>query len=506
MNEILQLDSITKNYAGVRALSGVDLSFSSGRIHSIVGENGAGKSTLMQIITGAVTPTGGRIRFAGEEIPHMTPVLSKELGISAVYQELSLIPELSVYQNIFYGRELKKGFFLDEAGMRRRAGEILDMLDSPISVDEPIRGLGIGNCQIVEIAKALVNHPRVILLDEPTASLPSHEAQLLHRIIRNLASQGIAIIFVSHKLDEVLELSDTITVLRDGKKVDSRSKDGSRQNIYDISTLVHQMLGKSLLPESLPDTGRSEEEIPVMRAEGLSNSEVNDISFSLYRGEILSLSGLLGSKRTEVLDMIFSPSGERIGSLYLKGKKVEFRTVLDAIRHKIGYITEDRKDSGLFMELSIRENMSMVALRRFRRGFSLDRRAEEEAIVSLLDRLQVKYASLDQKVKELSGGNQQKIAIGKWLMADPDIILLDEPTRGVDVGAKEEIYKIILELSRSGKSILMVSSEMDEILRLSHRTLVMRNGRFVSEYSRFEISAERILQDSSKFTREVHTQ
>ncbi len=502
MKEILRLDNISKNYAGVRALKKVSMTFVQGKIHSIVGENGAGKSTLIRVITGAVSTDEGSLFVHGERIEHMTPMKSRKMKISAVYQELNLIPELAVYQNIFYGKELKKRFGLDEEGMKQRSKELLEGLNVDMSVEEKVGNLGIGSRQVVEIAKALIDTPDIILFDEPTASLSPNEAQHLHKIIENLAKRGIAVIFVSHKLDEVLKISDTICVLRDGELISVKEKQKTWQGIYDIATMVKDMLGKKLSFHH-SETVSEKSQKPILELRGVSTSKVKDIDFCLYRGEILSLSGMLGSMRTEVLSAIFGLDSLIHGEIYVEGKKLLPNDPKSAIAAKIGYITEDRKDSGLFMELSIRDNMGIASLSKFKRGLSIDRVAQETAIVKLLEELNVKYASLDQKVKELSGGNQQKIALGKWLMASLDIFLLDEPTRGVDVGAKEEIYKIIDRLSERGKAILMVSSEMEEVLRLSDRTLVMNHGRIVSEYVKKEITAERILRDSSKFISEV---
>lgn len=502
MKEILRLDNISKNYAGVRALKKVSMTFVQGKIHSIVGENGAGKSTLIRVITGAVSTDEGSLFVHGERIEHMTPMKSRKMKISAVYQELNLIPELAVYQNIFYGKELKKRFGLDEEGMKQRSKELLEGLNVDMSVEEKVGNLGIGSRQVVEIAKALIDTPDIILFDEPTASLSPNEAQHLHKIIENLAKRGIAVIFVSHKLDEVLKISDTICVLRDGELISVKEKQKTWQGIYDIATMVKDMLGKKLSFHH-SETVSEKSQKPILELRGVSTSKVKDIDFCLYRGEILSLSGMLGSMRTEVLSAIFGLDPLIHGEIYVEGKKLLPNDPKSAIAAKIGYITEDRKDSGLFMELSIRDNMGIASLSKFKRGLSIDRVAQETAIVKLLEELNVKYASLDQKVKELSGGNQQKIALGKWLMASLDILLLDEPTRGVDVGAKEEIYKIIDRLSDRGKAILMVSSEMEEVLRLSDRTLVMNHGRIVSEYVKKEITAERILRDSTKFISEV---
>lgn len=304
MKEILRLDNISKNYAGVRALKKVSMTFVQGKIHSIVGENGAGKSTLIRVITGAVSTDEGSLFVHGERIEHMTPMKSRKMKISAVYQELNLIPELAVYQNIFYGKELKKRFGLDEEGMKKRSKELLEGLNVDMSVEEKVGNLGIGSRQVVEIAKALIDTPDIILFDEPTASLSPNEAQHLHKIIENLAKRGIAVIFVSHKLDEVLKISDTICVLRDGELISVKEKQKTWQGIYDIATMVKDMLGKKLSFHH-SETVSEKSQKPILELRGVSTSKVKDIDFCLYRGEILSLSGMLGSMRTEVLSAIF---------------------------------------------------------------------------------------------------------------------------------------------------------------------------------------------------------
>ncbi len=492
MQPILEIKSISKSYAGVQALSNIDVSFFRGKVHAIVGENGAGKSTLIQIITGAVTPDEGSIRFDGNDVSQITPAKSRQLGIAPVYQELNLIPELKVYENIFLGKELKNRVFLDVASMKKRSREILAKLNSTIDVDQKISSLGIGSRQIVEIAKALLDEPKLILLDEPTASLTVSESEFLHEVIHSLAEQNIAVIFVSHKLDEVLKISDTITVLRDGVLIETKHKDANWMNIYDIPTLVDKMLGRKIF-SSIPSDHQTETpDSIVLQLENLSSNKVTDINLSLAKGEILSISGLLGSMRTELFNAIFSIDAINAGKIFANGKLVQFLHPIDAIQSGIGFITEDRKDSGLFMELSILENMSICSYNHANPLQFLDQKNERERIVSILEKLNVKYSSLNQKVKELSGGNQQKIAIGKWLIANPNIILLDEPTRGVDVGAKEEIYKIMFSLVKSGQSILMVSSDTEEILRLSDRTAVMRKGKIVAQYAQENISTKNI--------------
>ncbi|MGO1581191.1 MAG: sugar ABC transporter ATP-binding protein [Peptoniphilaceae bacterium] len=496
MNGILNLKSICKSYGGIKALDNVDISFIKGEIHSIVGENGAGKSTMIQIITGAVSPTSGEIYFNNEKINDMTPIKSKSMKIVAVYQELNLIPELSVYENIFYGREITKGLTLDEKDMKAKALNILKDLDSDIDINEKVKNLGIGSSQIVEIAKILIDEPNLILFDEPTASLPQKEGEKLHEIIKKLSNKGIAIVFVSHKLDEVVKISDTISVLRDGKLITSKKKTNMGEEFFNIPSLIRDMTGKSIDYEIDSKSVNEDRVRPILELKNISTSKISNVNLSLYKGEILSITGKLGSMRTELLSTIFGIEKIKTGEIYINGKAVSINNPKDAMKLGIVYITEDRKDSGLFMNLSIKENMTIVHINNKGLLNRIDDKEEEKAIEEILSKLDVKYSNINQKVKELSGGNQQKVVIGKWLITSPEIILLDEPTRGVDVGAKEEIYKIIYKLAKEGKAIIMVSSEIEEVLRLSHRTLVMSNGKIISEYDREDMVVENILNDS----------
>lgn len=496
MKPILSLEKITKYYSGVIALDNVNLEIYKGQVHSIVGENGAGKSTLIKIITGAVRPSKGNIFFKDNSIEDNSPRKSLEMGISAVYQELNLVPELSVYENIFFGQEIKKGLSLDRKKMKKMAVEILNSIGIDMNVDKKIKDLGVGSRQTVEIAKALVQHAEVVLFDEPTASLTEEEANKLHNIIENLKENGIAVIYVSHKLDEVFKISDTITVLRDGKHIKTTHIKTSE---YSQDEVIEDMVGRAVLKSSQESTYSLDNKEAVLELKDITTNHIKDITFKLHKGEILSISGLLGSKRTEVLNAIFGVDRLKDGEILVKGKKVSIKSPLDAIKLKIGYVTEDRKDTGLFMDLPIRENTSIVFLRKYMKGMFLDKKLERLKIEDNLNDLKVKYAKITQKSKELSGGNQQKIAIGKWVMEDLDIIMMDEPTRGVDVGAKEEIYRIMFQLAREGKSLLIVSSEAEEIIKLSDRTLVMSRGRIVSEYKKSDITSEKILRDSARY-------
>ncbi|MGO1469360.1 MULTISPECIES: sugar ABC transporter ATP-binding protein [Bacillota] len=496
MNSILSLKNVSKNYSGVLALDNIDLDIYKGRIHAIVGANGAGKSTLIKIITGAVRPTRGEIFLRNFKIKDNNPRMSLGNGISAVYQELNLIPELTVYENIFYGQEIKKKWDLDRKKMIEKSIEILNSIGITMDVNKKIKDLGIGSRQTIEIAKALMHQSDIVLFDEPTASLTEEEANKLHEVIFTLKENGIAVIYVSHKLDEVFKISDTITVFCDGKHVNTKHKENEW---YTIDDVIEDMVGKDILKSNQETSSVVDKSIKVLELKNVNTNNVHDINLELYKGEILSISGLLGSKRTEVLNAIFGIDKLKKGEIIVKGKQVNIKSPIDAIKNKIGFITEDRKDTGLFMDLSLRENTSIVFLKKFIKNLSINKMLETQEVEKNLASLEVKYSKISQKAKELSGGNQQKIAIGKWLINDLDIIIMDEPTRGVDVGAKEDIYRIMFQLARAGKSLLIVSSESEEIIKLSDRTLVMSQGKIVSEYKKGEITSEKILRDSAKF-------
>ena len=416
---ILKLENITKKYAGITALSSVNIAFKKGVVHSIIGENGAGKSTLINIITGAISQTFGNIIFRNE-ITKMTPILSKQKGIMPVYQELNLIDELKVYENIFYGNEISKNTFLDIAKMKTQSKEVLDTLGVKIDIEKKVKELGVGSKQIVEIAKVLISNPQIILFDEPTASLSTSEIEILHEIIKNLTEKGISVIFVSHKLDEVLKISDEISILRDGKLITHIQKEEKEE--WNIPNLVKNMLG---------DTFKEKKEIPVnnlkkevLKLQDVSNDYVKNINLELYSGEIFCIYGQLGSGRSELLDTIFGIRKIKSGKVFLSGEEKFIKNPISAIREDIGLITEDRKDKGLYLNLSIRENISISSLNLFTKLFFVDIRKEEKYIKDLLKKMDVKYKSLDQKVKELSGGNQQKVLIAKCLLLNPNIILL----------------------------------------------------------------------------------
>lgn len=493
---ILKLKGLTKEYPGVIALDGANIEFKKGKIHSLVGENGAGKSTLIKLITGAIGKSSGKIYYKEKELDKHSPIESLNLGIIPVYQELNMIPTLSIAENIFYGNEKTNGVILDKEYMLKKTKGLLKEVGLNISPETKIRDIGIGNQQLVEISKALVRNVEVLILDEPTASITDNEIKNLFHIIDRLKKNGVTIIYISHRLDEVLQISDTITVLRDGKVIDT--KDADR---FTEETLVNMMVGREFtLDENVKDKLIAGDN--VLEFKNVSNEKIKNISFHLKKGEILGIAGLIGSGRTELAQAIFGVDKINSGEVYLKGELKNIRSPKNAIDEKIAFITEDRKSLGLLLDRSVLDNVTYSSLEQISKRGIIDKTKERELVKDILEKLQVKYSSIDEKVLNLSGGNQQKIVIAKWLLSDASIFIFDEPTRGIDVGAKEEIYSILRSLTKEGKSIIMISSEMEEIINISDRILVMSNGQIVSEYKPSEVTSEKIFTDSASLLKE----
>lgn len=496
MNDyILRLEDITKEYSGVKALDSINLNIEKGKIHSIVGENGAGKSTFIKIITGAQKQTKGKIFYKGNEITHNNPYRSMKNGIGCVYQELNVIQDLTICENIFYGYEETSKLFLDKKTMKEKSKNILKDLGVNLDVNKLVKDIGIGNQQIVEIAKSLIRNVEVLILDEPTSSLTKKEIDNLFHILGKLKEKGVTIIYISHRLEEVLQISDTVTVFRDGKLI---TKDENKN--LNQRTIIKNMVGRDLhITEYSKDY--SSEEI-VLKAENISNKSIKNISFELKKGEILGITGLVASGRTELANAIFGVDKITQGKIYINNKHVIIDSPSKAIENGLGFITEDRKDTGLMLEMSIKDNASISSLKNFTKGLFINKEKQLESVEDILKALKVKYSSIKEHVNNLSGGNQQKVVIGKWLLTNSDIIIFDEPTRGIDVSAKEEVYKIIEKLAREGKSIIMISSEIEEVFRMSNRILVMSNGQIVSQYKNGDVSSEQIFIDSSSLLRE----
>jgi ribose transport system ATP-binding protein len=485
---LLEMRRIRKTFPGVVALEDVDFDVRKGEVHILLGENGAGKSTLVKILGGALSKTGGQILLDGVDIDIHSPRYSQQLGIAIIYQELNLVPQLSAGENIFLGREplLFKGF-VDQARLHAAAQKILDELGVSLSSRSIVGDLGIAQQQMVEVAKALSLDARIIIMDEPTSALTEREIKDLFAAITRLKARGVSIIYISHRLEELFLIGDRVTVLRDGTRVDTR-------NVKDVSRddLIRMMVNREL-KEQFPKV-QSPRGVELLRAENLTRHGVlEEISFSLYAGEVLGIAGLLGSGRTELARALFGADPIDSGRLYIQGIPREIRSPRNAIGLGLGLLSEDRKSHGLVLNLSVKENIALPNLHLFSRLGVVNPGAEEKAVTPLVRELRIKTPSLDQKVVHLSGGNQQKVVMSKWLLSHAGMLIFDEPTRGIDVGSKVEIYQWMNRLTAGGAGIIMISSELPEILGMSDRILVMRCGRIAKELSREEATPELIL-------------
>lgn len=498
---LLEVSHITKVFPGVIALNDVSLQLQKGEILGICGENGAGKSTLLKIVSGAYQSGTyqGTVRIDGEEVHFDGPLDSARAGIAIIYQEILLMDNLSVADNIMIGNYTSSHGFLEDRQMYEKAGAILEELKLPLDPRSGIRGLNTGKRQLIAIAKALASHPRIILLDEPTSALTDTETKELFRIIRKLRDEGISCVYISHKMDELFELCDRLYVMRDGMVVREFNKDSFQERDI-LESMVGRTLDKVFEKDSCPQTET------VLEVSGLStlpapdhqNITVKDISFSLHRGEILGFAGLVGSGRSETVNALFGADRVTAGtSIRINGKQVGIKSPLDAIRNNLALITEDRKASGLVLSLPIKENIILPSLRKLFRGFWVKDSREEELVEEYYKKLRVKAVNIHTLVHTLSGGNQQKVILAKWMLTRPDIIFLDEPTRGIDVGAKSEIYKIINTLAKNGTSVIFISSEMPELIGMCDRILVFREGRIAAEMNREEATQMRIISAAS---------
>lgn len=498
---LLEVSHITKVFPGVIALNDVSLQLQKGEILGICGENGAGKSTLLKIVSGAYQSGTyqGTVRIDGEEVHFDGPLDSAKAGIAIIYQEILLMDNLSVADNIMIGNYTSSHGFLEDRQMYEKAGAILEDLKLPLDPRSGIRGLNTGKRQLIAIAKALASHPRIILLDEPTSALTDTETKELFRIIRKLRDEGISCVYISHKMDELFELCDRLYVMRDGMVVREFNKDSFQERDI-LESMVGRTLDKVFEKDSCPQTET------VLEVSGLStlpapdhqNITVKDISFSLHRGEILGFAGLVGSGRSETVNALFGADRVTAGtSIRINGKQVRIKSPLDAIRNNLALITEDRKASGLVLSLPIKENIILPSLRKLFRGFWVKDSREEELVEEYYKKLRVKAVNIHTLVHTLSGGNQQKVILAKWMLTRPDIIFLDEPTRGIDVGAKSEIYKIINTLAKNGTSVIFISSEMPELIGMCDRILVFREGRIAAEMNREEATQMRIISAAS---------
>jgi ribose transport system ATP-binding protein len=484
---LLEMRQISKAFSGVPALKGVSFACQRGRVHALVGENGAGKSTLMKILAGAVQADAGEIIFKGQTYTHLTTRDALNLGISVIYQELALIPYLSVAENIFLGREPRRGIMIQTRALREQAAALLEKLGVTLDVDTPVHELTIAKQQMVEIAKSLSMRADVVVMDEPSAILAGHELEQLFVTIQALKAQGVAVIYISHRLEEVFRIADEVTVLKDGEVVGARPIEALTR-----ADLVQMMVGRSL-DEAFPrpDHPRG---APVLVVERIVTDAIHDASLTLHTGEILGIAGMVGSGRTELARALFGADRLRDGRILLNGRELRLTHPKDAIAAGLALVPEDRKQQGLFTLLPIRHNVSLPVLDRVSKAGILQRKAENALIERARQQFDISMASPDQEVQYLSGGNQQKVVLAKWLETRPAVIILDEPTRGVDVGAKFEIYQIMRQLTEQGVAILMISSELPEVLGMSDRILVMRDGRIVGEFSRDDATEAAIIE------------
>jgi len=484
---VLEMKGITKRFPGVLALDRVDFNVRAGEVHLLMGENGAGKSTLMKVLSGAYPKDAGEIRINGKTAEIRSPHHARQLGVAMIYQEMTLVPHLSVAENIFLGREPSRWGFISRAQMRKEASRLLHRLRAGFSPDAPVSGLPVAKQQIVEIARALSLNARILVMDEPTAPLSQKEVSSLFRIIRALRSSGAAIVYISHRLEEARQVGDRVTVLRDGKLAGT----GPLGRLSD-GALVRLMVGRALSRQfpRLPAAGRG----TLLKAEGLARrGAFGPISFSLARGEILGLAGLVGAGRTELARCLAGADRPTAGSIALDGTRRTFRSPGEAKRAGIALLPEDRKAQGLVLGLPLLHNASLAALDKFTR-FGFIRRGREEKVVSgLVRKLDIRPPDLDRVTRYLSGGNQQKVVLAKWLAVSPRIIIFDEPTRGIDVRAKFEVYRLITSLAAAGAGIIFISSDLGEVLGLSHRVAVMRTGRITSVLPRKSATPERVM-------------
>jgi len=505
------MESVSKSFPGVKALDDVSLDVGHGEILGLIGENGAGKSTLMKILSGVYPMDSGAIFLDGQPVQIHNPHQGQQLGISIIYQEFNLMPNLSVMENIFVGREAGRYGILDRGELRRQTQTLLDRLGVRLDPNSIVRDLSVAEQQMVEIAKALSLQVRVIIMDEPTSALSETEVTHLLAIMRDLKRDGLGIIFISHRLEEVLSICDRITVLRDGRNVGTIPAAAATQD-----TLIRMMVGRSRselfhsqerfdtpAPAAVPAAGKAAEPDVVLRVTGLTRRGtaldasaivIDDVSFDLRRGEILGMAGLVGAGRTETVRAIFGADKFDSGQIEIDGVPVTISSPMDAINHGIGFVPEDRKEQGLVLGLTVRENAALPNLDQLARFGFMRLAAEAQRVKQYVQLLQIRTPSLDQHVLNLSGGNQQKVVISKWLMQQPRILIMDEPTRGIDVGAKAEIYRLMNQLAESGVSIIMISSELPEVLAMSDRIVCMSRGRVTGILSHAEATPELVMR------------
>ena len=486
---ILTMKGIDKSFPGVHALDHVDLEIRKGEVLALMGENGAGKSTLMKVLTGIYKKDEGTITYEGKEVEFENPRAAQAAGIVIVHQELNMMNHLTVAQNIFIGREIMKGNLIDDAKMNEEAKKLFAKLNIEIDPTEKMGNLTVGKQQMCEIAKAISHDAKVIIFDEPSAALTESEIEELFKIIRDLKEKGVGMVYISHRMDEIKVITDRVTVMRDGTYVGTIiTKESTKDDI------INMMVGRVIYEDPKAASNVKPDAPVVLKVEHLNAGKmVRDVSFELRKGEILGFSGLMGAGRTETARALFGADKKDSGEIYINGKKVEINSPEDAVKCGIGYLSEDRKRYGCVVGKTVAENTTMASLENFMSGLFINKKKEEESAWEYVKALKTKTPTVDTEVVNLSGGNQQKVVIAKWLVRDCEILIFDEPTRGIDVGAKSEIYTLMNELVAQGKSIIMISSEMTEVLRMSDRVIVMCEGRKTGEIDISEATQENIM-------------
>ncbi len=476
---LLKIENVSKIFPGVRALSNVSLTVHEGEVHALMGENGAGKSTLIKILSGVYSADEGKITFNGQEIKDLNPMDSINIGISTVHQELKLVGSLSVAENIFLGNPKEKssliGKIVNQQSLCEEAKKIVDSMGINIDVQESVENLSVAKKQIVEISKALTRQAKLIIMDEPSATLTENELEILFGVIKKLKENKIAVIYISHRLEEIFKIADRVTVLRDGKLIITEDVEN-----LDRDSLIKHMVGRKIenvYPTKCRDTGDILLEVKNLNRKGV----LSNISFTLRRGEILGIAGLVGSGRTELARAIFGADSTDSGEVCICNKRIDVKNVYSAIKHRIALVPEERRLQGIIPEMSVEKNITLIGIKNVIKKSFINSKLEKEAAEKYISMLRIATPSEKFLIKDLSGGNQQKCVLGKWLYVDSDILILDEPTRGIDVGAKQEIYKILKDIAKSGKGIIVISSELPEVLGVSHRVIVMHDGKITGE-------------------------
>lgn len=502
MNPLVRMEGIEKHFPGVHALKSARFELRAGEVHALMGENGAGKSTLMKILSGVYTPDGGTVVVDGNAVEFDGPRAAQDVGVGIIHQELSLMNDLTAAQNIFIGREPRRRFGrLDEAALNSQAADIFLQMNLKLDTRTPIHEMTIAKQQMVEIAKALSYRSHILVMDEPTAALNDAEIADLFTIIRKLRSEGVGIIYISHKMDELKQIADRVTIMRDGETIDTVSAVET-----PIDEIITMMVGR-VLSDNASDLSVVDNTQVALQVTGLNRGNViKDVSFNVYQGEILGFAGLMGAGRTEVARAIFGADPCDSGEIRVHGQTVDIKSPANAVAAGIGYLSEDRKHFGLATGMNVRANIAMTHLKRFASSLGvLDEPAMQSVAQDFIARLGIRTPSDLQQVGLLSGGNQQKVVVAKWLLRECDVLIFDEPTRGIDVGAKAEIYKLLLDLAAQGRAIIVISSELPEVLRVSHRIAVMCEGRITGILDRQDATQESIMNLATQTTRDQST-